>query len=111
MIERFRETMLKFHGKYVIFIKKLHYRILIVLRGKCPYSEFFWSVFSRIWTEYGNLQSKCTYSVRITGKSDQKNSEYGHFSRSVGFQIPLSCLQVSLLTLNEFSKLISFYFL
>ena len=22
-------------------------------RKKCPYSEFFWSVFSRIWIEYG----------------------------------------------------------
>ena len=33
---------------------------------KCPYSEFFWSVFSRIWTEYGEMlavslltQSEC----------------------------------------------------
>ena len=32
------------------------------LHEKCPYSEFFWSVFSRIWTE--------------------KNSKYGHFSHS-----------------------------
>ena len=24
------------------------------LRKKCPYSEFFWSVFSHIWTEYGD---------------------------------------------------------
>ena len=24
-----------------------------LLRGKCPYSEFFWSVFSRIWTAHG----------------------------------------------------------
>ena len=24
-----------------------------LLREKCPYSELFWSVFSRIWTEYG----------------------------------------------------------
>ena len=23
------------------------------LRGKCPYSEFFWSLFSCIWTKYG----------------------------------------------------------
>ena len=26
------------------------------LRKKCPYSEFFWSVFSRIQTEYGEIQ-------------------------------------------------------
>ena len=31
------------------------------LRKKCPFSKFFWSVFSRIWTENGDLliQSKC----------------------------------------------------
>ena len=32
------------------------------LREKCPYSEFFWSVFSRIWTEYDvslRIQSEC----------------------------------------------------
>ena len=35
------------------------------LREKCPYSEFFWFVFS------------------IFGlNTDQKNSEYGHFSRN-----------------------------
>ena len=25
------------------------------LRKTCPYSAFFWSVFSDIWTEYGDL--------------------------------------------------------
>ena len=30
----------------------------ITLREKCPYSEFFWSIFSRIWTEYGEKISK-----------------------------------------------------
>ena len=25
------------------------------LREKCPYSELFWSVFSRIWTEYEEI--------------------------------------------------------
>ena len=32
------------------------------LREKCPYSKFFWSVFFRIWTEYGVsllIQFKC----------------------------------------------------
>ena len=33
------------------------------LREKCPYSELFWSVFSRIRTEYGeirvSLNTKC----------------------------------------------------
>ena len=35
-----------------------------ILRKKCPYSEFFWSVFSRIWTEYGEILSISLYSVR-----------------------------------------------
>ena len=38
------------------------------MRKKCPYSELFWSGFSRIWTREN---------------ADQNNSEYGHFSRSV----------------------------
>ena len=38
----------------------LHY-IPLTLREKCPYLEFFWSVFCHIWTEYVSLriQSKC----------------------------------------------------
>ena len=31
--------------------------INISLRKKCQYSEFLWSVFSRIWTEYGEIRS------------------------------------------------------
>ena len=27
------------------------------LRKKCPYSEYFWFLISRIWTEYGDLES------------------------------------------------------
>ena len=30
----------------------------LALREKCPITEFFWSVFSRIRTEYGDLRSK-----------------------------------------------------
>ena len=33
------------------------------LREKCPYSEFFWSVFSGIWTEYGEIQGISPYLV------------------------------------------------
>ena len=52
------------------------------LRGKFPYSEFFWSVFSRIQIEYGDLLRIFSYSVRMRENTDQKNSEYGHFWRS-----------------------------
>ena len=48
----------------------------------CPYSEVFWSVFSRIRIEYGEIRSICLYSVRMWENADQKNSEYGYFSRS-----------------------------
>ena len=33
------------------------YLVQASLREKCLYSEFFWSVFSRIRTEYGEIQS------------------------------------------------------
>ena len=46
----------------------------------CKYLEFFWSVFSLILTEYGKIGSISLYSVRMRENTDQKNSEYGHFS-------------------------------
>ena len=49
---------------------------------KCPYSDFFWSVFSRIRTEYGEIRSISPYSVRMREHMGKKNSEYGHFLRS-----------------------------
>ena len=52
------------------------------LREKCPYSELFWSVFSRIWTEYGEILHISPYSVRMLEKADQNSSEYGHFLRN-----------------------------
>ena len=38
------------------------------MRDKCPYSEFFWSVFSCIRTECGEIQSISLFSVQIRGK-------------------------------------------
>ena len=53
------------------------------LREKCPYSELFWSVLSRIRTEYGKILRISPYSVQMQENADQNNSEYGHFLRSV----------------------------
>ena len=53
------------------------------LREKCPYSELFWSTFSRIWTEYGEIRNTSRYSVRMRENADENNSEYDHFLRSV----------------------------
>ena len=47
------------------------------LRQRCPYSGFFWSVFSRIW-----IILISPYSVQIQGNKNQKSSKYGPFSRS-----------------------------
>ena len=46
---------------------------------------FFWSVFSCILTEYGDLRSKYPYSVQIQENPDQKNSVFEHFSSSGSF--------------------------
>ena len=70
------------------FIYWLHYNFKIVylewkpLREKCPYSELFWSGFSRLWTEYGKMLCISPYLVRIREKGDQNNSEHGLFLRS-----------------------------
>ena len=49
------------------------------LRENYPYSELFWSAFSRIRTEYGQILRISPYSVRMRENTDQKNSEYGKF--------------------------------
>ena len=48
-----------------------------ILPKKCPYSDLFWSVFSRIRTEYGEI-----FVSPNAGNTSQNNSEYGHFLRS-----------------------------
>ena len=42
------------------------------LRIKCLNTEFFWSLFSRIWTKYRDLRGKSPYSVKIRERSDRK---------------------------------------
>ena len=44
------------------------------LREKCSYSELFWSAFSFIRTEYGE--------IRMRENAHQNNSELGNFLRS-----------------------------
>ena len=56
--------------------------VWLTLRDKCPYSEFFWSEFSRIRTEYGEIIRVSPYSVRMLENTDQKNSQYAHILRS-----------------------------
>ena len=49
------------------------------LPEKFPYSEFFWSAFSRNRTEYGEIWSISPYSVQMRENTDQENSEQKHF--------------------------------
>ena len=63
------------HASYI------HFSLL----EKCPYSEFFWSVFFPIWTEYGEILRR--YSVYLciqsecgkiwTKKTPNTDSKYG----------------------------------
>ena len=55
---------------------------LITLREKYPYSELFWSAFSRIRTEYGEIRSISPYSVELQENADQNHCKYRHFLRS-----------------------------
>ena len=75
-------------------------RILILkrisLREKCPYSELFWSKFSRIQTEYRKIWSTTPYAVRIRENTDQKKlrtwtffTQYLYFSNNVKYYFAL----------------------
>ena len=52
-------------------------------REKCPYSELFWSAFSGIWTEHGEILRIYPHSVQMRENTDQNNSECGDILRSV----------------------------
>ena len=61
ILEMYQNLVTIYDGAFCenIFGKKLHYRystgFQILLRKKCLYLELFWSVFSRMWTEYGEI--------------------------------------------------------
>ena len=57
--------------------------VTLAQREKYPYLEFFWSVFSRIRTEYGEILLITPYPVQMRENTDQKNSEHRNFIRSV----------------------------
>ena len=44
--------------------------------------NIFRSLFSHIRTGYGEIRTISQHSARMRENKDQKNSEYGHFSRS-----------------------------
>ena len=69
-----------------VLVKCLWYNLeQKTLRKKCPYSKLFWSTFSRIWTEYGEIRSISPCSIQMQENADQNKSEFGYFSRSESF--------------------------
>ena len=71
--------------KCFTFISHSYFTLIFryfTLRKKCSYPELFWSAFSCIRTEYGEIRSISPYSVQMQENADQNNSEYEHFSRS-----------------------------
>ena len=58
-----------------IFAKK-NSNPIYTLREKRPNAEFFWSVFSRIRTEYRDLICKSPYSVRMRENKNQKKLQW-----------------------------------
>ena len=53
--------------KYVVILL-----ICIIVREKCPYSQFIWSLFFRIRTEYREMPSISPYSVQMRENTGQK---------------------------------------
>ena len=56
------------------------------LRKKCPYSEFFWSIFSRIRTEYREILGISLYSVQMRENTDQKTPNTDTFYAIIASQ-------------------------
>ena len=81
-------TYTKFSGKTNISDSPILTSTCVCVRGwetlreKCPCSELFWSAFSRIWTEHGEILRIFPYAAWMRENADQNNSEYVHFSRS-----------------------------
>ena len=56
-------------------------------RKTCHYLEIYWYVFYGNCTEYRNLHYKSPNSAQIRENTDQKNFQYGIFSRSATINI------------------------
>ena len=57
-----------------------------VLRKKCPYSELFWSAFSGIRTEYGEIRNIFPYSVWMRENTDQVLAMPGFLLATTGWK-------------------------
>ena len=79
------------HGNYIVSLdyffgsclSKRIFSLSFVLRKKVFVFGVFSVVFSRNWSECGDLRCKSQCLVRMKENNDQKNFKYGHFSRIV----------------------------
>ena len=69
------------NGGTYLRVGPLHFEGRVVTAYKV--NVLFWSSFSTIRTEYGEILRISPYSVRMQENADQNNSEYGHFLLSV----------------------------
>ena len=65
------KLLLMFHCYTNQLLHQFKLNSQLTLREKCPYLKFSWSVFSRIWTEYGEILSIYSYSVHMRENMDQ----------------------------------------
>ena len=70
-------------SKSILFVRAPAFQV--VFYSLCLYSEISRSVFSRILTEYREVRSISPDSGGMQENTDQKFSEYAHFSRTVCF--------------------------
>ena len=66
----------------------------MLLRKNCPYSETFWSAFSRIQTEYGETLRISPYSVRMRENAGKKILNTDTFHAACFYVISFSILQI-----------------
>ena len=66
----------------------------MLLRKNCPYSETFWSAFSRIQTEYGETLRISSYSVRMRENAGKKILNTDTFHAACFYVISFSILQI-----------------
>ena len=68
------------HYEHFFFLKFSQCKL--AFQENCLYLQFFCSVFPGIRNEYGDIRSIFSYSFQMRQNTDQRKSEYGHFSRS-----------------------------
>ena len=73
------------------------------LRKKCVYSEFYWSVFFRIRTEYGETRNISPYSVRMRGNIARKTPNTDTF-QAVVFDRALNTRLITHIQKQPFAK-------